>query len=247
MAEISKILKEKEGVISKIEEIGPSIYKYTIGVEEESMPTLCYAVRLGVPGRTLTRPFSPVKVSSTALECIIKIYPEPADKDHEMFTPYLSNLSVGDVLRVLWYTEKHPITEILCDTNRQVCMLSAGTGITPMMQILQCAQENKNKQSFKVVSVSSNSVYRILKSSDEYAALDLEITDIFIGRNEHSQGSGLSILRERVAQIKSAEERTVYLVCGPDSFVKEVAGDRKGLYGGILHALGIPSSSCIKF
>lgn len=243
-------LKEKEGRIERIEKVGESIYRYTVSIEAEDIPQFCYAIRLGIPGEDLTRPYSPVKVSNREVVCIIKIYPVPDGAEEirkKMFTPNLKKLAVGDKIRILWYTRKHLIEQILNPNTKQICMVSAGTGITPMMQVLEYANGTKCPQKFINISVSSNEDTVILKGTDEYPSVRMEIHNVFVGENENTRETGLEIVKEKIKHLLHKDESTLFLVCGPDLFVKEIAGDRKGLFGGILHKLSVKEENCVKF
>ncbi|KAH9385234.1 cytochrome-b5 reductase [Nematocida major] len=245
---VQKKLNEFLGVITAIEEVATDIYKYTIYVGEAPAPDLCYAIRLGVPGRGVTRPFSPVKYKNSLVECIIKIYPCDAGKEDSMFTPNLRKLLVGAELTVLWYTPKYSIAQILRSECPPVCMISAGTGITPMLQILQHASDTKSRCAFFLINVCESSQHNILgRHKGEYGSLDVSLQSNF------TDGKDRAYVLENLKNMildrheKRPQKDTIYLVCGPDSFVSALAGERKGAYGGILMQLGVPEAQCFKF
>lgn len=237
-------LIETEGLIREMEEIFPSMYRLKILVEQASEPELCYAIRLGILGKSLTRPYSPVKYFQSVVDCIVKIYPQ--EEENEMFTPDLQNLGVGDKLRVLWYTPKYKITDILAEANRMIYMISAGTGATPMMQILEHANERKNISKFVYIGLSRNINQKILKSAAVYPSLNLAVIDIFTSDDSQSRKSAINKIEHIITEGHSISN-SLYLVCGPDSFVEVLSGKRKGTYGRVLMKLGVPEGNCIKF
>ncbi|KAI5187730.1 cytochrome-b5 reductase [Nematocida homosporus] len=240
---VEDLPKRLKGVIKSIEMVGLAINEYTIGVESQEEPEFCMAVRLGIPGEVLTRPYSPVRCSGSEIVCIIKLYPLVPGR--AQFTPALQGCSVGDILDVIWYTPKQAIGEILGSTYQDVVMVSAGTGVAPMMQVLEQANRLETKHRFLSVSFNRGVDSFILKEASRYPKVDLEIKDVVTNdspdERERAIGQLLMYLKERES------ERTLYLVCGPDSFVERVAGPRKVAYGGLLADMGVPESRCIKF
>ncbi|KAI5136215.1 cytochrome-b5 reductase [Nematocida ausubeli] len=236
-------LIEKRGIIKEIRQIGISLCTYLVDIGEESFPPLCYAIRLGIVGKTLTRPYSPVSFTGSTVECIIKIYPQEEGKN--MFTPDLEKLSVGDELRVLWYTPKYPIEEILSTKHMHVCMISAGTGITPMMQILDYAAQNRSMHKFTSIALSHSTNHQILKDSSLYSGISLECISLMSKNPDCTHAELIRKIEVLIQPLLSKD--VLYLVCGPDSFVEAVSGVRKGEYGGLLMRHNVPSSSCYKF
>lgn len=246
MSILAQGLQEKEGIIERVEEIGKSLYKYSINIGSSTFPSFCYAIRIGVYGEDLTRPYSPIRISDQTVECIIKIYPA-SDKNKKMLTPLLKDLSVNDRVRIVWYTKKHPIENILSNKIDQICMISAGTGITPMMQILEHSNTVKVPHKFISIALSSDSDSVILKNSQEYPFIKTKITDILVGKKDNARKYAIDRVEHTLTQILSENKPVLFLVCGPDSFVQEIAGERKGLFGGILHKMSVHESMCVKF
>ncbi|KAI5191643.1 cytochrome-b5 reductase [Nematocida sp. AWRm77] len=247
-------MEELEGTITRVVEMEGGVKEYHISVGKDLHPEPCYVVRLGVPKSVLTRPYTPVHVGERELVCRIKIYKEKEEREEggagerEMLTPLLAKCSVGDVLRVLWYAKKFPIAEILSDEYKHVCMISAGTGVTPMMQVLEHANKHKDrKRTYFSVCFNRLRSGTLLKSSKEYPEIDLGVEDIITSQESMPRKKALDALKQILIAKKAEEGSTVYLVCGPDTFVAEVAGERKGAYGGMLKDLGVQQKDCYKF
>ncbi|KAI5174939.1 cytochrome-b5 reductase [Nematocida sp. LUAm1] len=242
-------LKEVIGRIEKIQKINENINRYSISIPEQIDPEYAFSIRLGVPGREITRPYSPIKhincEERTHLEIIIKIY--AAEPGRQQFTPLLRDRSEGDAVRVLWYVKKVSFPQVIMETHKRFLFICAGTGITPILQLLTWVKEKKErKRNYALIffNRAKNQSIFTPEVSAEYAELDIELEEVFTDQNRNEEKKGL----KRVYELANKEiESTLYFVCGPDSFVEEVAGPRNKAYGGILKAIDVPENQCINF
>ncbi|OAG28803.1 cytochrome-b5 reductase [Nematocida displodere] len=236
-------MEENRGEVIEMEVLGrdktaQEIRVFRIKLDKEISPVFCFAVRLGIEGHALTRPYSPISVAGRDIVCAIKIYTQIEGK--EMLTPKIKDVKTGDFIRVLCYTKKIPISEIL-SPYKDIFMISAGTGITPMMQVLFKANQLETKHLFTSVSFNSSSEMIIFRDKQIYPHLNIAVTDIVSTDREKS------LQKLEALILPTISGTTLYLVCGTDSFVADVAGERKGAFGGMLQRLGVAPSNCQKF
>lgn len=244
--EVRGMAGEMEGRITGIEEVGTNIKRYTIELPGPISPAVCYSIRLGRAAGGISRPYSPVSAVGASLVCVIKLY--AAEPGREMLTPLLAECGVGSRLRVTRYLEKFPVMEILSGKHERVYLISGGTGVAPMMQVLDYAEKQRvSGHQYHSIAFNRCRSSIILKDRAEYPRLDLTVSDIITDDAEDHQHRALKRLEGMLQETLSRRGQTAYLVCGPDSLVEAVAGPRQGHFGGLLQSLGIDATRCYKF
>jgi len=241
---MSEDVQRVSGVITKIEEINSEIRNYEISFKQGREAAFCFAMGIYSSCGEICRPYTPVKINKECVVCPIKIYKQEGER--KMLTPLVGTWKEGDSVDILWYRKKLPILEMLSEKHKTVFMISAGTGVTPMMQMLFYADANRMRN-FKFVSVclNKNETYRILRSCAEYPGLDLEIVDLYTQTEKGSRERSLMELRLEVEKIE--RETAIFCVSGPNSFVEAVSGPRKQEFGGMLKIMGVLDENCFKF
>ncbi|KAG3130330.1 hypothetical protein PI126_g20557 [Phytophthora idaei] len=117
-------------------------------------------VRAKINGHMIERAFTPTSKfsQSASFDLVVKIYPDG------VMSSYLDNLAIGDTVEmlgpqgVLGYPEAGVVTvggQSKMTNVRHVVMVTAGTGIAPMLQLFRAIMEN-NKDTTKITLVDCN-------------------------------------------------------------------------------------------
>ncbi|OAG31276.1 hypothetical protein NEIG_02361 [Nematocida sp. ERTm5] len=269
-------ITEKVGIINGIECIAENIYLYKIFIGDEPSPIPFYTIRLGILGQSLTRPYSPVNFSGGIIECIIKIYEEDRNKEmftpqlkklkegsEIRVIWYIHKYSIYNTHSIISNNNDTVCNKLYNNNNTEynnnsiisnnydtvcnklynnnnteyntICMISAGTGITPMLQLLN--HNNPTNPNFIFIYVYNS-------NSQKIPLINHNITYYGIISNNIQHTDIISNIQDIIRLI--INKPVVYLVCGPDSFVYSISGERKGAYGGILKEMGVLEKDCYK-
>ncbi|RQM13789.1 hypothetical protein DD237_005307 [Peronospora effusa] len=117
-------------------------------------------VRAKIKGQTIERAYTPTSKfsQSTSFDLIVKVYPDG------VMSSYLNDLVVGDNVEMLGpqgqigYPEAGIVTyggQPKLTNVRHIVMVAAGTGVTPMMQLIRAVVEN-SKDTAAVTLVDCN-------------------------------------------------------------------------------------------
>ena len=109
-------------------------------------------IRTVIEDTEILRPYTPVTdlnniisgQDDTSLLFLIKIYPDGA------VTPGLGRLTPGDLVTISDHLGSFSMTQI--PEDRAVTLLTAGTGITPMVAILTSLQSRKQRPQLRLVT-----------------------------------------------------------------------------------------------
>uniref|UniRef100_M4B822 Cytochrome-b5 reductase n=1 Tax=Hyaloperonospora arabidopsidis (strain Emoy2) TaxID=559515 RepID=M4B822_HYAAE len=124
------------------------------------MPGQHLKVRATINGRMIERPFTPTSsyAQPATFDLIVKVYPDG------IMSTYLDKLMLGDSVEMIGpqgtigYPEAGVVTargQLKLTNLRHVVMVAAGTGITPMMQLIRAIVEN-SKDMAKITLVDCN-------------------------------------------------------------------------------------------
>ncbi|KAI5180177.1 cytochrome-b5 reductase [Nematocida sp. AWRm80] len=238
--------KITKGIISAIDKIDEDHNIYTILVPGMiEVPEELYSIRINSKiNNGLSRPYSPISTRAGEIKCLIKIYKETSS--NPMLTPEISKWKVNDEISLLWYVKKQSINDIIAKDT--IVFISAGTGITPMLQLTDYLYNHQDKQN-KIVSIAYNTKKYLLTESIRrlYNRLPVE----YKVRTENNQESTTEIgIQSEIESVIKEEgidaKEAVFIVCGPDGFVEKTAGPRHGVFGGALKSIGISEDSCFK-
>ncbi|KAG0417657.1 NADH-cytochrome b5 reductase 2 [Dictyocoela roeselum] len=181
-----------------------------------------------------------------ALLFAIKVYPNGT------LSPYINSLNIGDKLKLGPVISKLDFDE----KWKHVLMIAGGTGITPMLQIIESQKQSK----FVVVfcNLTIEDVFltdRLLKDNIEVIhVIEKASTD---GRENNCRNVKANhhgrINKEILAEILSGRDSfDKVFVCGPDGMMEAVCGKKnldktQGELKGILKDLGFSSDLVYKF
>ncbi|RVX10989.1 NADH-cytochrome b5 reductase-like protein [Vitis vinifera] len=183
------------------------------------------------------RPYTPISDpdSKGYFDLLIKVYPEGKMSQH------FSHLKPGPIEK-LRYTP---------NMKKQIGMIAGGTGITPMLQIIEAILKNpddKTQVSLIYANVSPDDIL-LKKKLDMLAAThpNLKIIHQIMERRYwiHIKGYGC----ERLA---TPSDDSLILVCGPPGMMKHISGNKakdysQGELTGILKELGYTEDMVYKF
>jgi len=209
---------------------------------------------IGENGKPVIRPYTPVtndKSDKGYFDFIIKDYPTGVMSSH------IYHLKKGEKLQV-----KGPIPKLAYSKNmkKHLGMLAGGTGITPMLQVLEeVLSENDDKTHVSLVFANNTEQDIILK--DRLDALAKKHPNRFEVHYVVAQPADAASWKGHTGFINAdivkkhipgpAEDVMVY-VCGPPPFYKALSGSKapdysQGELDGVLKDLGYTKEQVFKF
>lgn len=220
----------------------------------------CVVFKANINGKEVIRPYTPVSRPNTIgqLEFVIKDYP------NGMMSRYVHQLKKGDKLEI-----KGPIPKYPYEPNKfqKIVLIAGGTGITPMIQMIEEIILNPDDKTKIVLLYANTSMDDILlkKDLDKIAQknperlkvhytvsklADQKETDAWKGEVGHITADMLKKLIPMPT--KKDDESLLAMVCGPPGFMKLISGDKtkdykQGEVTGLLKALGFTEKNVFKF
>ena len=204
-------------------------YRFVFGLPNENsilgLPTGQHiAIRHEVNGKQIARSYTPTSSNKDRgrLELTVKIYQDG------LLTPHLESLNTGDTVEI-----RGPKGEMKYHKNltKQMGMLAAGTGVTPMFQIIRRICEDPRDDT-KMTLLYSNKTEADILLREELEKLARDHSEQFriyhvLGSPPEGwqQGSG-RIDKDMIKQQLSpaAGDDCKVLVCGPDGMMKAMKG-----------------------
>lgn len=185
-------------------------------------------------GKDVIRPYTPITGHSTkgSFELLVKRYPKSKMGHH------IHTLRPGEDISV-----KGPIGKFDYKPGKfsHLGMIAAGTGITPMFQLIQGILENpadsKTKVSLCYTNKARNDLLlatelseyqKIYKQFQLYLTLTQSSPWRWLGGVGHINKAMLENLMP-----KPGEKDTMILVCGPPPFMKAISGEKDFSGGGV--------------
>jgi NAD(P)H-flavin reductase len=221
-----------------------------IGVSTVSLPTGAHVkLKAVINGEEIVRSYTPTKFNKGQCEIMIRIYPEGA------MSQYLSKLSKGDAVTMMGPTGIHRYgiagpgvflngkKELKC---QHIGMLAGGTGITPMLQIINSILDSKKPNrvvdnttvSLVVFSTTVDDVMLWERVNELAVASKGQVrvkyvvsnamSDKDIRKYENTYGvldvlSMRSLSKEDIEKLVGCEGKdSVICQCGPNGFVEHV-------------------------
>lgn len=199
--------------------------------EFHNMPIGCHFV-LSMPSLNgnISRPYTLVSEDLTSLldvtkgcSCLyflIKIY------QNGQFTPRLEKFQIGDELTISSIKCPFVNEKLLCDKN--IVILSAGTGITPFINLLRkvFVQDESSQTCVTLLNFNKTSADIIWK--EKFDLLSEKFGPKFIWRNflseENNENCCINVEHGRVSDallkryLGSPHDNALVLVCGPPGF-----------------------------
>ncbi|KAJ1435186.1 Riboflavin synthase-like beta-barrel [Sesbania bispinosa] len=196
------------------------------------------------------RPYTPISdpESKGYFDLLIKVYPEGKMSQH------FASLKPGDVIEV-----KGPIEKLRYTPNmkKHIGMIAGGTGITPMLQVIEAILKNpddKTQISLLYANVSPDDI--LLKQKLDILAAshpNLKIFYIVDNPTKSWRGGAGYISEDMVVKgLPSPSDDTLVLVCGPPGMMEHISGDKakdrsQGELTGLLKELGYTEQMVYKF
>ena len=219
----------------------------TVAVSTKDMPTGSHVkIRaVGNDGEEVIKSYTPTRFDGSSCEILIRIYPSGK------MTPLLNKLGVGDSIEMMGPTGLHRygthgpgnFTYGKRSYNvKKVGMLAGGTGVTPMVQIINKILEQSEDKTEVTLCLFSSEADDILLQEElrSLASFSPKLTVKFLVSSSgtptspditHSVSmrnlSALDLLS--LMNVKEGEvSEAIGLICGPDGFVKHASKEFKG-------------------
>ncbi|TQD90526.1 hypothetical protein C1H46_023964 [Malus baccata] len=167
---------------------------------------------------------------------------------------HFASLKPGDVVEV-----KGPIEKLRYTPNmkKHIGMIAGGTGITPMLQVIEAILKNPDdttQVSLLYANVSPDDI--LLKQKLDILAASHPNLKVFYTVDNPTKswkgGKGYISKDMAVKGLPAPDEDTLILVCGPPGMMKHISGDKaqdrsQGELTGILKELGYTGEMVYKF
>lgn len=244
--------------IADKQKLSHNVYKITLEtIEALELDDSSFFVYIHKADERFKRPYTPILYSSKQLVFIIKFYNTNGVAD------YICAKDIGDLLLL-----SHPIYELpLKDCKGEnVLMLAGGTGITPMLQVLNSLKTNVH---YTIVWSNRNEEDIVLREDlvdtqnkfTLYNVLSNPTQEIKTNGTEQEDKPSIKgkILYSRLTKdllqsilIEMSFKPSFVYCCGPDEYLKDVCGSKaqdktQGELGGIVKQLGFTPNEVYKF
>ncbi|KAI5058239.1 hypothetical protein GOP47_0026409 [Adiantum capillus-veneris] len=198
----------------------------------------------------IIRPYTPISPpdSQGYFDLMVKVYPQGKMSRH------IGSLKPGDTLEV-----KGPIAKIPYKPNmkKNIGMIAGGTGITPMLQVIDAILGNIDDLTKVYLIYANLSPEDILlkEKLDLLAAKNPNFKVYYVVDKPSSNWNGGSgyITKDMVLKgMPAPSEDTLILVCGPPGMMKHISGDKapdksQGEVSGLLKEAGYSKDMVYKF
>jgi len=177
----------------------------------------------------IIRPYTPVtpldqdkSKSDRNIHFLIKIYPDGA------MTPGLGKLGVGDVVSVSDHTGTFSMSQIPVSEEKSdiVCLLAAGTGITPILSILY-AMMGSNKKT-RTILITFDRKPRDIIWKDRVSEFQTEhkswlsVHHVVSDAGDEPWSGDTGRIREQILRKYFGDKKLVWVgICGPPGFNRE--------------------------
>lgn len=199
-------------------------------------------------GKDVIRPFTPISMprneDSGDIEFLVKRYPKGKMGNH------LFNLKAGDSLLI-----QGPYLKFSYKANQwnHVGMLAAGTGISPMYQVLQGILKNEEEKTNVSLIYGNNKKEDILLANElgllqsTYKNFNFYVS--LLDPPKRWLGGIGYINRDMVtAFFPSPQEKNIkILVCGPPAMMQAFSGTSRKPFSGLLNEMGYSSEQVFRF
>lgn len=198
----------------------------------------------------VVRPYTPISDTEAKghFDLLIKVYPEGKMSQH------FASLKPGDVVEV-----KGPIEKLRYSPNmkKHIGMIAGGTGITPMLQVIEAILKNPDDNtqvSLLYGNISPDDI--LLKQKLDILAASHPNLKVFYTVDNPTQNwkGGVGYISKDTALkgLPSPSDDALILVCGPPGMMKHVSGEKakdysQGELSGILKDLGYTEQMVYKF
>ncbi|KAJ2342746.1 hypothetical protein GGF43_005856, partial [Coemansia sp. RSA 2618] len=234
-----------------------SMFRFALDPNEELGLdiTSCFVVKakLGDDAKPTIRPYTPVSPEHARgyFDLVVKNYPAGKMSSH------IHNLAPGDELEIKGPIPKHPYK-----TNefKEIGMIAGGSGITPMLQLVQHVLNDPNDHTKMTLVFANRSEDDIILRSvfDSYAQKHPDQFRVVYTVDKASSrdwAGEVGFVTKAMAQKympDASKDNVLVAVCGPPPMMKLVSGPKapdysQGEVGGIFKELGYTSKQVFKF
>lgn len=231
----------------------PVIY-LTLGVSTQEIPTGTH-VKVRLPSdKQVTRPYTPARFNAGKCELLVRVYPGG------VMSQYLASLKEGDAISMMGPTGLHKYGLDGPGSfqhgrrhkwqTKNVVMLAGGTGVTPMLQIINAAVNDPNDNT-KLTLVLFNSKcadVMMLETLQELAPRSNgQLTVVFAVSETVPEKHASCFVKQSLrdledlidfipsSPIEEDKDDTMVCVCGPPGF--QLRGKELALRAGFPHVL----------
>ena len=201
-------------------------------------------------GKVVARPYTPTTLDADkgSFELVIKGYPQGN------VSKYLCNLDVGDKVEV-----KGPFPKIKYEPNmkKSIGMIAGGSGITPMLQVVQYILRNPDDKTKVHLIFANNGEDDILlkEKLDDLAKKhsNFDVTYILATPSSSWKGEKGYVSKELISKkLQKPSDDSMIFICGPPPMYEALSGGKgpKGSQGeidGALKELGYTIDQVYKF
>eukprot|EP00052_Salpingoeca_macrocollata_P033639 m.9055 g.9055 ORF g.9055 m.9055 type:complete len:300 (-) comp5377_c0_seq1:71-970(-) len=212
----------------------------------------CLVTKATIDGKDIIRPYTPASQEDVKghFDLVIKVY-----KDGNM-SRHVHSMKVGETLL---FKGPFPKIEIKENMTKHIGMVAGGTGLTPMLQVIQHLLANKNDQTKMTLIFANRSEDDIIlrKELDAMAVANPDRLKIFYmvdkaQSKDWKYGQGYINKETITSQFPPPGTDNMVFVCGPPPFMKAISGDKaedktQGELSGILKDLGYTKEQVFKF
>lgn len=195
-----------------------------------------------------SRPYTPLSLEGPLLEFPIKAYADGA------VSSYLAGLPPGSTVMASEFIVKR---EYQPNEHGNVLMLCGGTGLVPMIQILERALPcSANRTKFELINfnTSAKDIFladQLYRLQGQAPPDHLRITHIYTG-GQGSHTPAQDIIRKLISGVVKAAKFDYVYVCGTRGFQEYIAGPKSSnkqqrVLAGLLKELEFDASSVFQF
>ncbi|KAJ3056963.1 hypothetical protein HK097_002341 [Rhizophlyctis rosea] len=217
----------------------------------------------------IARAYTPINYTDGFFDLLVKRYPEGS------VSRFLHGAKVGDRIEIRGPIQSFPYTpnmvEELGMTHWELtqppygtyqAQVAAGTGITPMYQLIKRILKDR-KDKTKITLVFANKTPDDIPLWNELRTLEAHHAEYFQmyytvddTKGEKDWTGGVGFVDQRMLKAYMPDpakgDKSAVLVCGPEGFVRHVAGgkpneEEQGPLGGLLKSLGFTERQVFKF
>lgn len=202
-----------------------------------------------IDGEDVIRPYTPVDTHGDGvIHFLIKEY------STGKMTKHLSGLKPGDSIDI-----KGPLPKLPYKPNmkKKISMIAGGTGITPMMQVINAVLANpEDKTELKLIFANVSHEDRLMSEwLDELAANHKNFSVEYVLEKppkDWTGGAGRVTEELLKKSLPPPSDDSMVLVCGPPGMMKAISGEKtkdfqQGEVDGALKALNYNASQVFKF
>ncbi|SPQ92978.1 NADH-cytochrome b5 reductase [Plasmodiophora brassicae] len=209
-------------------------------------------LRTNVNGKDVVRPYTPISTNRTHghFDLMIKSYPEGKISKH------VSTMKPHEFIEV-----KGPIVKFEYKPNKykEIGMIAGGTGITPMLQILDHALTNCANDHTKFVLIFANKSKEDILLKDRLDRMSILFRERFtlhyvVDKAEGEwEGDVGHVTKELIEKyLPGPDPKSQILVCGPPPMMKAISGEKakdfsQGELSGVLQSIGYSAENVFKF